>query len=88
MFFESEELAMAVLTIRNLEDEVKERLRVRAARAGHSMEEEVRTILRSAVGGVTGPELLKLSRELFGEKHGVDMELPSRDDPRVQPHFD
>ena len=79
---------MAVLTIRNLEDEVKARLRVRAARAGHSMEEEVRTILRRAVGGITGPELLKASRELFGEEHGVELEAPSRDDPRAQPRFD
>lgn len=36
---------MAVLTVRNLPDEVKERLRVRAARAGTSMEAEVRAIL-------------------------------------------
>lgn len=36
---------MAVLTIRNLPDEVRERLRRRAARAGHSMEAEVRAIL-------------------------------------------
>ncbi|MGY6554562.1 MAG: FitA-like ribbon-helix-helix domain-containing protein [Wenzhouxiangella sp.] len=36
---------MAVLTIRNLPDEVRDRLRVRAARAGTSMEAEVRAIL-------------------------------------------
>ncbi len=40
---------MAQLVVRNLEDAVKERLRARAARNGHSMEEEVRDILRSAV---------------------------------------
>jgi len=39
---------MAALTIRNLPDEVRDRLRVRAAKHGHSMEAEVRTILAAA----------------------------------------
>jgi plasmid stability protein len=39
---------MAVLNIRNLPDEVRERLRVRAARHGRSMEAEVRAILAEA----------------------------------------
>ena len=42
---------MASITIRNLDDEVKHRLRVRAAWNGRSMEEEARLILREAVGG-------------------------------------
>ena len=37
---------MATLTIRNLDDETKARLRVQAAVHGHSMEEEARQILR------------------------------------------
>jgi plasmid stability protein len=40
---------MAMLTIRNLPDEVHRALRSRAARRGHSMEAEVREILESAV---------------------------------------
>lgn len=40
---------MAMLTVRNLPDEVHRALRVRAARHGHSMEAEVRQILESAV---------------------------------------
>lgn len=40
---------MATLTIRNLDDELKARLRVRAARNGCSMEQEVREILKRAV---------------------------------------
>ncbi len=40
---------MAMLTVRNLPDEVHRALRVRAARQGHSMEAEVRDILESAV---------------------------------------
>lgn len=40
---------MAQLIVRHLEDEVKARLRRRAARHGRSMEEEVREILRNAL---------------------------------------
>ena len=40
---------MASLTIRNLQDDVKAQLRLRAARHGHSMEQEARLILREAV---------------------------------------
>ena len=40
---------MAQLLVRNLEDSVKTRLQRRARRNGHSMEEEVRDILRAAV---------------------------------------
>jgi plasmid stability protein len=41
---------MAQLIVRNIEDDVKDRLVQRARRHGHSMEEEVRTILRQVVG--------------------------------------
>lgn len=40
---------MAMLTVRNIPDEVHRALRVRAAQRGHSMEAEVREILESAV---------------------------------------
>ena len=52
---------MAMLTVRNLPDEVHRALRVRAAQRGHSMEAEVRGILESAVspqGRVTLGSLL------------------------------
>ena len=42
---------MASITIRNLDDDVKTRLRVRAAENHRSMEEEVRIILRDTVSG-------------------------------------
>ncbi len=82
------EVSMASITIRNIEDELKERLRIRAARHGHSMEEEARTILRRAVGGISGSELLELSENLFGKEHGVELELPSRSSEREAPRFD
>jgi plasmid stability protein len=40
---------MAQLIVRNLEDDVKERLQRRAKRLGRSLEEEVREILRNEV---------------------------------------
>ena len=40
---------MAQLIVRNLEDDIKDRLRDRAHQSGKSMEEEVRDILRAAV---------------------------------------
>ena len=39
---------MGSITIRRLEDKLKKQLRLRAARHGRSVEDEVRTILRSA----------------------------------------
>jgi phosphopantothenoylcysteine decarboxylase/phosphopantothenate--cysteine ligase len=44
---------MASITIRQLDDDLKQRLRLRAARNGRSMEDEVRTILREASAGVS-----------------------------------
>ncbi len=78
---------MASITIRNIDDSLKERLRVKAAKHGHSMEEEARIILRRAVSGITGPELLSMSEEIFGTDHGCDLELPSRDDERDTSRF-
>jgi phosphopantothenoylcysteine decarboxylase / phosphopantothenate---cysteine ligase len=42
---------MASLTVRNIGDDVKKRLRIRAARHGRSMEEEIRHILAGADSG-------------------------------------
>ena len=43
---------MAQLLVRNLDEDVKRRLQERAARRGHSMEEEVRDILRVAAAAL------------------------------------
>jgi plasmid stability protein len=43
------EVSMAQLIVRNLDDAVKRKLQRRASRHGRSMEEEVRDILRDAV---------------------------------------
>lgn len=57
-------LVFAQILIRNIEENVKRRLKQRAKVNGHSMEEEARTILREAVKPVPkeglGTELAKL----------------------------
>lgn len=80
---------MATITIRNLDDRLKTRLRVRAAEHGRSMEEEARAILRKELTGAAGGEsLAALSRRLFGSEHGVDLELPPRQPLREPPAFE
>ena len=80
---------MANITIRNLEDDVRTRLRVRAAEHSRSMEEEIRIILREAVTeGRAGPrDLAKCTRECFAPLGGVDLELPPRGPMREPPDF-
>ena len=50
---------MSVLTVRNLDPDVKTRLRVRAAEQGIAMEEAVRRILTRAANEATAPALTK-----------------------------
>lgn len=74
---------MAALSIRDLDDGVRDRLRVRAARNGRSMEAEVREILTEAALD-DRPGLVEALRQNFGALGGVDLELPARTDrPRA-----
>ena len=76
---------MASITIRNLDDDVKTRLRVRAAEHHRSMEEEARLILRDAVGRKpSSRNLAEAIRARIAPLGGVDLELP----PREPPSFD
>ena len=78
---------MASITIRNLDDETKERLRVRAAHRRRSMEEEARNILREALAEkTTSPRNLAAAvRNRFAELGGVDLEIPAREPMREPP---
>ena len=80
---------MASITIRNLDNDVKTRLRVRAASNGRSMEEEVRRILAEAVERNTAPAqgLGTALHELFKPFGGVELELPPREPMREPPRF-
>ncbi len=71
---------MATVTIRNLDDQLKHRLQLRAARHGRSMEAEARAILSDAVSEPGRPDnLVDALLERFGAAGGVDLELPARD---------
>ena len=70
---------MAAVSVRNLDEAVRERLRIRAAQHGRSMEAEIRAILTDAVTAPADPSGLAqtlLSR--FSDLGGVDLDLPSR----------
>lgn len=80
---------MASITIRNLDEEVKRRLRVRAAEHGRSMEEEARDILRQVVGQPSAPKNLGQSiHQRFAAIGGIDLALPDRTPMRASPDFE
>ena len=72
---------MAVMTIRNIDDAIKNRLRLRAAMHGRSMEDEARDILRSALSTeIPRPRNLgQAINERFGELVGVDLPVTPRE---------
>jgi antitoxin FitA len=73
---------MADLGIRNIDEEVKRRLRVRAAHHGRSMEAEIRAILEEAVKRPADSEsLLSALRDRFASFGRVELELPRRSMP-------
>ena len=80
---------MASITIRNLENDVRTRLRVRAAEHNRSMEEEVRVILRAAVSDAkhAPQDLAAFTRECFAPLGGVELEIPLRGPMREPPNF-
>ena len=73
---------MADISIRNLDDAVRDRLRVRAASHGRSMESEVRAILAEAVEEPEQPVgFLEAAFERFSALGGVELEFPDRSTP-------
>lgn len=72
---------MAVMTIRNIDDSIKNRLRVRAAIHGRSMEDEARDILRSALSTELPPprDLGRTIHRRFARLGGVDLPLAQRE---------
>jgi plasmid stability protein len=81
---------MAQLIVRNLEDDVRDKLRDLARHHGRSMEEEVRDILRGAVmgKGAARPALGSRLAERFSG-HGLDEDVRElRGQPIEPPSFD
>jgi len=80
---------MASLTIRQLDERLKQRLRVRAARNGRSIDEEARARLRSALAASQTPKDLaeSIRQKLAAVGGGVELELPKREAIREPPDF-
>lgn len=70
---------MASLTIRNFDDELKQRLRLQAARHGASMEQEARDILRRAIQAQPdGVGFAQKIHQRFAGLHAEELPIPQR----------
>lgn len=78
---------MGTLTIRNLEDPLKLRLRLRAAARNRSMEEEARQILRAALQepAASTADLGSRIRARFAALGDVTLAFPPREPVREPP---
>lgn len=81
---------MGAITIRNLDEKTKRELRLRAARNGRSMEEEVRRMIRHQLDQPETParHLVDVAREIVERTGGFEIELPPRRKMREPPKFD
>ena len=80
---------MDSITIR-LDPAIKERLGVRAAESGHSVEAEARHILQAALGTEErggSQNLYERVRARFASLDGVELDLPTREPVRDPPRF-
>jgi plasmid stability protein len=84
---------MASITVRNLDDDVKRRLRKRAAENGRSLEAEVREILSKTAAVSrspkvkTGLDLVKPLMEFTRKYGGVELDISPRTPVRDLPSF-
>ena len=71
---------MASITIRQLPENTKRKLRIRAAQNGRSMEQEAREILKAelAKNPSLPRNLVKAIRDIFEPLGGVELEIPPR----------
>lgn len=76
---------MATITIRNLDEQLKRRLQLRAARHGRSMESEARAILTRVIDEADDPDnLVDALRERFDTLGGVELDpVPRPARPRA-----
>ncbi len=80
---------MASITIRQMEESTKRKLRIRAAHHGRSMEQEAREILKSALNQPDEQpiNLAEAIRKRFARFGGVDLKIPPREpmpEPRIR----
>ncbi len=75
---------MASLTIRKLPDDIKQDLRERAARNGHSLEEEARRALVASVRPGPARQLKSIGEMLYEmSRPGLDLPIPPRGAARI-----
>jgi antitoxin FitA len=81
---------MASITIREIDERLKARLRIQAAHHGHSMEEEARAILRAALsaGRARTGTLVDSIRARIEPLGGVELEIAPREAIREQVGLD
>ena len=79
---------MASMTIRDIDDDLKARLRIQAAKHGRSMEEEARDILRSALSSGSRGSLVKSIRRRVQSLGGVELEIAPRQPMREPPSLE
>lgn len=80
---------MVNITIRNLSEDLIQRLRIQATEHGRSLEEEAREILRAVLAEDTPPvNLPQAIRARFAPLGGVELEIPPRELLREPPSFD
>jgi antitoxin FitA len=80
---------MASITIRNLDQGLKNKLRIRAARHGRSMEAEVRDILGDVLAETSRlpTNLYDAIRRRIEPLGGVNLDIPRRRSVREPPRF-
>ncbi len=81
---------MASMTIRDIDEKLKSRLRIQAARHGRSMEDEARDILRSALSlePTKSRGLVEAIRARVESLGGVELEIASREPMREPVNLD
>jgi len=81
---------MASITIRNLDDELKRRLRIRSAQHGRSMEDEARDILRTSLCQEQAPpaDLVGAIRRRFAGLVDDELRIAPREPVRDPPTFE
>ena len=81
---------MASITVRKLDEDLKRRLRIRAAENNRSMEQEAREILKAALyqQPLTGEGLVRSIRWSFEPLGDVELDLPPREPIPEPPTFD
>ena len=79
---------MPDLLVKSVSDADKKKLRLQAARHGHSMQEELRTIIHNGVNPSSGQSFYQALKEAFDGLEDDGFTLPERHVPRHAPSFE